>query len=161
MRRDLRSKSARIPDRGADRRFRRRAIRKPLESVERSGRASVTPASSAAIPLPAWLTEADLDFYTRQFEKTGFRGAFNWYRNIDFNWLHTGFLIDAKISQPTLFVAGEHDGVLKFAGGAVERLQQNVPRLTKKVILPGKGHWIQQEAPEEVNRLILEFLANR
>ena len=119
------------------------------------------PAPSEPLQLPAWLTEADLDFYTHQFEETGFRGGFNWYRNIDFNWLHTGFLIDAKISQPTLFVAGEHDGVLKFAGGAVERLEQNVPRLSKKVILPGKGHWIQQEAPEEVNRLILEFLANR
>ena len=108
--------------------------------------------------LPDWLTEADLDFYTLQFEASGFRGGLNWYRNIDFNWLHTGFLMDAKISQPTLFIAGELDGVLKFRGDAYERLEENVPRLSKKVIIPGEGHWIQQENPQEVNRLILEFL---
>ena len=55
-------------------------------------------------------------------------------------------------------MAGERDGVLKFMGGAYDRLEETVPRLTKKVLVPGKGHWIQQEAPQEVNRLILEFL---
>jgi pimeloyl-ACP methyl ester carboxylesterase len=41
---------------------------------------------------------------------------------------------------------------------AFEALERNVPRLTKKVLLPGAGHWIQQERPDEVNRLLLEFL---
>lgn len=116
------------------------------------------PRSPAPQQLPNWLTASDLDFYTGQFEQSGFRGGLNWYRNIDFNWLHTAFLIDAKISQPTLFIAGEHDGVLKFMGGAFEQLEENVPRLSKKVLIPGEGHWIQQESAQEVNRLILEFL---
>ncbi len=120
------------------------------------GKGSTRP--QAPVQLPAWLTQSDLDFYTGQFEQSGFRGGLNWYRNIDFNWLHTGFLRGARISQPTLFVAGERDGVLKFMGGAYDRLEETVPRLTKKVLVPGKGHWIQQEAPQEVNRLILEFL---
>ena len=110
------------------------------------------------VQLPGWLTQSDLDFYSSQFEQSGFRGGLNWYRNIDFNWLHTGFLMGARISQPTLFVAGERDGVLKFMGGAYEKLEENVPRLSKKVLIPGKGHWIQQEDPQEVNRLILQFL---
>ncbi|MCH2330498.1 MAG: alpha/beta hydrolase, partial [Roseibacillus sp.] len=62
------------------------------------------------------------------------------------------------ISQPTLFVAGERYGVLKFMGRAFETLEENVPRLSKKVLIPGKGHWIQQEDPREVHRLILQFL---
>ena len=88
----------------------------------------------------------------------GSGGGLNWYRNIDFNWSHTGFLTGARISQPTLFVAGERDGVLKFMGGAYEKLEENVPRLFRKVLLPRKGHWIQQEAPREVNRQLIEFL---
>ena len=110
------------------------------------------------VQLPGWLTESDLDFYAGQFEQSGFRGGLNWYRNIDFNWSHTGFLTGARISQPTLFVAGERDGVLKFMGGAYEKLEENVPRLFRKVLLPRKGHWIQQEAPREVNRQLIEFL---
>ena len=120
------------------------------------GKGSARP--QAPVQLPGWLTRSDLDFYTTQFEQSGFRGGLNWYRNIDFNWLHTGFLMGARISQPTLFVAGERDGVLKFMGGAYEKLEENVPRLSRKVLIPGKGHWIQQEDPQEVNRLILEFL---
>ena len=120
------------------------------------GKRSTRP--QAPVQLPSWLTRSDLDFYTTQFEQSGFRGGLNWYRNIDFNWLHTGFLMGARISQPTLFVAGERDGVLKFMGGAYEELEENVPRLSRKVLIPGKGHWIQQDDPQEVNRLILEFL---
>ena len=56
--------------------------------------------------LPAWLTEADLDFYTEEFKRTGFRGGINWYRNIDRLWELTPFLSGAKIRQPSLFIAG-------------------------------------------------------
>jgi hypothetical protein len=56
--------------------------------------------------LPTWLTEADLDFYTEEFKRTGFRGGLNWYRNIDTNWkLMMPILSGAKIRQPSLFVA--------------------------------------------------------
>ena len=124
----------------------------------KSGSGSPRPPTRSVNPLPEWLTQADLDVYTRQFERSGFRGGLNWYRNIDFNWSHTGFLTGARIFQPTLFVAGERDGVLKFMGEAYQNLEETVPHLSKKVLIPGKGHWIQQEDPKEVNRLILEFL---
>ena len=111
--------------------------------------------------LPAWLTEYDIDYFTREFERTGFRGGLNWYRNIDTLWEQTPFLTDAKLHQPALFVAGEADAFIAMRRAAVESLEAAVPNLKKKVLLPGAGHWIQQERPAEVNQLLLEFLAGR
>lgn len=108
--------------------------------------------------LPGWLSTADLDTFAAQFAKSGFRGSIDWYRNLDRNWALTPFLDGARIQQPTLFVAGEQDGVIHMMAKAYEQLQDPVPRLTKKVLLPEAGHWIQQERPEEVNALLLEFL---
>jgi pimeloyl-ACP methyl ester carboxylesterase len=110
--------------------------------------------------LPAWLTEHDLDVYTRAFQKTGFRGGINWYRNIDRNWERTAFLTDAKVAQPALFVAGEVDGVITMRRAAFDALEQTMPQLRKKVLLSGAGHWIQQERPAEVNQLLIEFLSS-
>jgi len=109
--------------------------------------------------LPAWLTEHDINYFTREFERTGFRGGLNWYRNIDSLWEQTPFLTGAKLHQPVLFVAGEADAVIAMRRAAFDRLEEAVPNLTKKVLLPGAGHWIQQERPPEVNQLLLEFLA--
>jgi pimeloyl-ACP methyl ester carboxylesterase len=109
--------------------------------------------------LPAWLTEHDIDYFTREFERTGFRGGLNWYRNMDALWEQTPFLAGAKLHQPALFVAGEADAVIAMRRAAFNSLEEAVPNLTKKVLLPGAGHWIQQERPTEVNQLLLEFLA--
>jgi pimeloyl-ACP methyl ester carboxylesterase len=109
--------------------------------------------------LPTWLTEQDIDFFTKEFEGTGFRGGLNWYRNIDRMWELTPFLSGAKLHQPVLFVAGEFDPVITMLREAFDTLEQTVPNLRKKVLLPGAGHWIQQERPAEVNQLLMEFLA--
>jgi pimeloyl-ACP methyl ester carboxylesterase len=109
--------------------------------------------------LPAWLTEVDLDFFVSEFERTGFRGGLNWYRNIDALWELTPFLSGAEISQPSLFIAGELDAVISMYQPAFEGLEQTMPGLKKKVLLSGAGHWIQQERPAEVNELLLQFLA--
>ena len=111
--------------------------------------------------LPAWLTEHDIDYFTKEFERTGFRGGLNWYRNIDTLWEQTPFLTDAKLHQPALFVAGEADAFIAMRRAAFDSLEEAVPNLKKKVLLPGAGHWIQQERPTEVNQLLLEFLAGR
>lgn len=108
--------------------------------------------------LPAWLTEHDIDYFTSEFERTGFSGGLNWYRNIDSRWEQTPFLAGAKLQQPTLFVAGEADTVIAMRRAAFDSLEQTVPNLTRKILLPGAGHWIQQERPAEVNQLLLEFL---
>jgi pimeloyl-ACP methyl ester carboxylesterase len=67
-------------------------------------------------------------------------------------------LIGRKLMQPTLFVAGTDDLVVEFARPGVDNLEKSVPNLWKKVLLPGVGHWTEQEAPADVNRLIVEFL---
>lgn len=109
--------------------------------------------------LPAWLTEQDIDFFTREFERTGFRGGLNWYRNMDRWWELTPFLSGAELCQPSLFVAGEIDPVITMYREAFDAMEETVPNLTKKILLPGAGHWIQQERPAEVNKLLIEFLA--
>lgn len=110
------------------------------------------------VALPAWLTEQDIDFFAGEFERSGFRTPLNWYRNIDRNWELTPFLAGARLHPPTLFIAGEEDGVITLYRRAFDNLEEAVPNLKKKALVPDAGHWIQQERPEEVNELILEFL---
>lgn len=108
--------------------------------------------------LPAWVTEADVDFYAGEFERTGFRGGLNWYRNIDRSWELMAPLAGATIKQPALFIAGDRDGVIVANPTAVERLPQTLPNLRRTVMLEGCGHWTQQERPAEVNAAMIEFL---
>ncbi|MDR6291112.1 MULTISPECIES: alpha/beta fold hydrolase [Inquilinus] len=112
------------------------------------------------IPLPPWLTEADVDVYAGEFARTGFRGGLNWYRNIDRNWDLLAPFEDARVTVPALFIAGDRDVVLAFRGiGAVlSNLSAAVPRLRETVILAGCGHWTQQERPEEVSAAMIGFL---
>ncbi len=116
---------------------------------------------SCALPetLPAWLTERDIDFFTSEFERTGLRGGLNWYRNIDRSWELTPFLNGAKLRQPSFFIAGAVDAVLTMFRQHFDTIDETMPNLRKKVLLPGAGHWIQQERPAEVNKLLIEFLA--
>jgi pimeloyl-ACP methyl ester carboxylesterase len=116
------------------------------------------PAPAVTPKLPSWLPEQDLDFLTGEFKRAGFTGGLNYYRNMDRNWALTPFLNGVKLPQPTLFIGGEADPVNDFAGGEIEAMTSTVPNLKKSVMLPGVGHWVQQEAPDEVNRLLVEFL---
>ena len=111
-------------------------------------------------PLPAWLTPADLDFFTGEFQRSGFRGGFNWYRNIDRNWELTAFLDGTKLRQPSMFAAGEHDVVLRMVPGARELVDSQMPACRSNTVISVAGHWIQQERPAEINRLLLEFLSS-
>jgi pimeloyl-ACP methyl ester carboxylesterase len=109
--------------------------------------------------LPAWLTEADIDHFAGEFARGGFRGPLNWYRNMDRSWERTAFLSGAKLRQPTLFAAGEHDPVIEMYRPAYEALGETVADLRGNALLPGAGHWVQQERPREVNELLAAFLA--
>jgi pimeloyl-ACP methyl ester carboxylesterase len=110
--------------------------------------------------LPPWLTEADIEVYVQQFDRTGYRGGLNWYRNIDRNWQLTAPFAGLKIKVPALFIAGDRDLVLAFRGmeQVISALPKNVPKLQKTLILPGCGHWTPQERPQETNEAMLEFL---
>ena len=107
--------------------------------------------------LPPWLTEADLDFYVGEFERSGFRGPLNYYRNHNLTWQLTEGA-PAIIEQPALFAAGERDGVILMAAEALRKMPERVRNLRTNELLPGIGHWTQQEAPEAVNRLLVSFL---
>jgi pimeloyl-ACP methyl ester carboxylesterase len=110
--------------------------------------------------LPRWLSESDIDFYTAEFARTGFRGGLNWYRNIDANWELMGPFAGAQVTVPALYVAGDRDPVIRFKGmdQVIANLARHVPKLRKTVMLPGCGHWTQQERADEVNAAIIAFL---
>lgn len=107
--------------------------------------------------LPKWLTEADLDFFTGEFSRSGLRGPLNYYRNHDLYWELTK---DAptEIRQPAMYVAGTNDGVVMMAAAGIEMMPHFVKDLRINRMIPGIGHWTQQEAPQAVNEAILEFL---
>ena len=110
--------------------------------------------------LPPWLADADIDFYAGEFVRTGFRGGLNWYRNIDRNWELLAPFAGMPVSVPALYVASERDLVVAFRG--VDKLIPNLPKFAPKlrstIMLPGCGHWTQQERPAEVNAAMIEFL---
>ena len=104
-----------------------------------------------------WCNEEDLDFYTQEFENSGFRGPLNYYRNHNLTWRLTHGA-PRSIQQPAMFAAGDKDGVIIMAAEALKAMHENVPNLLINELIGGAGHWTQQEAPERVNQLILEFL---
>jgi pimeloyl-ACP methyl ester carboxylesterase len=110
--------------------------------------------------LPAWLSEADIEFYAGEFRRSGFRGPLNYYRNIDRNWELTAAFADVMVTVPSLFVAGDHDLVIAAPGmdQHLANLKQFVPALRNIRILPGCGHWTQQERPSEVSAAIIDFI---
>jgi pimeloyl-ACP methyl ester carboxylesterase len=110
--------------------------------------------------LPGWLSEADVQFYTGEFKRSGFRGGLNWYRNIDRNWELMAPWKDAKLQVPTLYIVGDRDLVYRFPGmdTLLANLKNFVPKLDKTVLLEGCGHWTQQERAEQVNNEITRFL---
>jgi len=116
--------------------------------------------SGAPATLPAWLSEADIDFYAGEFKRSGFRGGLNYYRNIDRNWELTAAFADVKVTVPALYVAGDRDMVVSFPGTdqLLANLKQFVPALRNIQMLPGCGHWTRQERPGEVSAAIIDFV---
>ena len=112
--------------------------------------------------LPSWLSAFDLNYFVGEFERAGFRGGVNYYRNFHRNWELTESLKNAHIGIPTLFIAGERDVVI---GGASEaRLQGAMSRVVNDlrgvILVPEVGHWVQQEAPDVVNQAMSDFLTD-
>lgn len=108
--------------------------------------------------MPAWLTDADLDAYTAEFEYSGFFGPLCRYRNVDRDWEDLAAFAGQPITIPALFIGGDRDGPTIWGKPAIDRFAQTLPKLTRCEILPGCGHWTQQERPDATNRLLIEFL---
>jgi pimeloyl-ACP methyl ester carboxylesterase len=110
--------------------------------------------------LPAWLSETDIDHFTIEFERTGFRGGLNWYRNIDRNWALLAPWQGAVVGVPALHMVGDRDPIYHLPGAKklTADLHRFVPKLSETVVLEGCGHWIQQERPQEVNAALIRFV---
>ena len=110
--------------------------------------------------LPPWLSEADIDFYAGEFARSGFRGGLNWYRNIDRNWELLAPFAGARVTIPALYIAGDRDLVVAFRGmdQLLPNLAKFAPQLRQTIMLPGCGHWTQQERASEVNAAMIDFL---
>ena len=129
-----------------------------MAMVPRGGRLS----DRLVVPdrLPPWLSQEDLDFYVGEFERTGLTGGLNRYRNVERDWYDLGGLRRQPITVPSLFIGGDRDGPTAWGRRAIEAFPGTLPDLRGSHILPGAGHWTQQERAEDVNRLLVEFLAS-
>ena len=116
---------------------------------------------SEPVRLPTWLTETDVQTYVSTFADSGFTGPLNWYRNIDRNWALTAAWHGAPITPLAMVLVGDRDPVV--AAFDLDRLARSVhrfvPNLRAFEVIPGAGHWIQQERPEVVNATLIDFAA--
>jgi pimeloyl-ACP methyl ester carboxylesterase len=115
-------------------------------------------------PFPSWLTPADIDYFVGEFERSGFRGPLNRYRNFERDWAMMSAVEDRVVRQPSLFIAGARDMVLKmFGDGDVEtikaRMRDTCSDLRGVHIIPNAGHWTQQEAPDQTTGFLIDWLA--
>lgn len=132
-----------------------------LYFVPRGGKMSdrfVRSGDSLPDSLPSWLTEADLDFYAAEFERTGLTGALNRYRNVDRDWEDLAEWDGVPIVQPSLFIGGDQDASTTWLADAIKAYPETLPGLVSSHLLEGCGHWVQQERAYEVNRLLVEWL---
>lgn len=110
------------------------------------------------VALPPWMSDPHFDEYVAAFSAGGFRAPLDWYRCLDLNWAQTAFLQDARVRVPAAFMVGERDPVRHYAGPHEAAMKDWIPDLRVQRVLPGAGHWIQQERPDEVNAFLLDFL---
>ena len=104
------------------------------------------------------LTPEELAAFVESFRRTGFTGGINWYRNFTRNWERSEGLPGRIDGLPCLMITAEKDAVLTPA------MAEGMPALVDDLemhMVAGSGHWTQQEKPDEVNRLILDWLARR
>lgn len=107
---------------------------------------------------PPWMTEADLKLYTKQFTTSGFTGPINWYRNLDANFDIFDSIGAEPLTMPTFFIAGDLDPVILGRPEYLARMNADLPNHQATELITGIGHWVQQEAPDEFNRIVLRWL---
>jgi len=114
--------------------------------------------SASEIAANKWLPDSDLRVYTEEYGRTSFQGGLNGYRgspgDVDL-MIFAGRTIDV----PSTFMGGKKDWGVYQNPGSLDRLEKN---LTTKYqgthLVDGAGHWVQQEQPEALSRLLIDFL---
>jgi pimeloyl-ACP methyl ester carboxylesterase len=110
--------------------------------------------------LPAWVTESDIDVYVKEYVRSGFHGPLAWWRNIDRSWELMAPFAEAAVTVPALYMAGERDFVAAVFSQDIAKQSALVPKLRPPIMLPGCGHWTQQERAPEVNTAMVDFLGS-
>jgi pimeloyl-ACP methyl ester carboxylesterase len=108
--------------------------------------------------LPAWVTESDIDVYVKEYARSGFLGPLAWWRNVDRGWELLAPFAGAVVTVPALYMAGDRDFVATVFSQDIAKQSALVPKLRTPVILPGCGHWTQQERAPEVSAAMIDFL---
>jgi pimeloyl-ACP methyl ester carboxylesterase len=108
--------------------------------------------------MPDWFSDDDLDFYTGEFERSGFGGPLSFYHNIDNDWQDLAGQAGQPLTPPALFIGGQYDVGTTWGAEAIERAGEVMPNYCGTHMVADVGHWIQQEEPKETNRLVLDFL---
>lgn len=108
--------------------------------------------------LPAWLTESDIDVYAKEYARSGFHGPLAWWRNIDRGWELMAPFAGAAVTVPALYMAGDRDFVATVFSQDIAKQSALVPKLRPPIMLPGCGHWTQQERAPEVSAAMIDFL---
>jgi pimeloyl-ACP methyl ester carboxylesterase len=110
-------------------------------------------------PEGPWLTADDLAVYVEAFSHSGYFGPVSWYRNLDRNYELLKDLPPTRLTMPSYFITGGDDPVNLMDPTGVERMQNLLPDFRGATVIPGSGHWTQQETPEAFNAALLGFLA--
>jgi pimeloyl-ACP methyl ester carboxylesterase len=125
----------------------------PGGMVPRKGASLADPPS-----LPAWVAESDIDVYVDEFKRSGFRGPLGWYRNVDRSWELLAPFASATVTVPALYMAGDRDFVAAVFSQFIATQSAMVPKLRPAIMLPGCGHWTEQERAPEVSSAMIDFL---
>ena len=117
--------------------------------------------SAPEIAACKWLTEDELNVYVGEYQRTGFQGALQGYRR-NFNPKNIADLqtfSGRTIDVPSCFIAGKSDWGVYQTFGAFEKMQNSACTQMQGVqLVDGAGHWVEEEQPEEVSKLIIQFL---
>lgn len=108
--------------------------------------------------LPDWINTADFEVYVDEFTRGGFTAPLNWYRCFDLNWELTADPPASTIEVPALFVGGTADATLAYTPR--HRAREVVTGDYREVMICGAGHWLTEERPDDVSRVLLDFLTS-
>ncbi len=108
-----------------------------------------------------WLPDEELAVYAAEYQRNGFQGGLNWYRTRTQGTIDNELALFSQrtIDVPSLFIAGKSDWGVYQQPGALERMQERVcTKMAGCHLIEGAGHWVQQEQPEAVSALLIDFV---
>ena len=109
--------------------------------------------------MPAWLTDDDLDVFVEALRCGGFAGPLSFYRNLENNWHDLAHMVGKPLTVPAMFLGAEYDVATWWGAEAIARAPEVMTNWMGAHVIDGAGHWLQQERPDETNRVIGQFLA--